>query len=408
MVSRVAVEAARATPLSGTYVPFGALPPQMLGARTPLLVKRDMWVMGDSITLNGNAPGLAGTPAFGLFEYGPTSYLAHAVLRVGGRLHVGRSYATAGATPGQIKDAHLATVVDGAPAACAVLAGTNGVASQSLATIAADLTAMYTALLAAGTVPILCTIPPQNTLAAANSPVVTLNSWIRAYAQQNGLPLADFYAVTVNASNGEWKAGYSSDGVHPSEPGAEAMGIELARVITATWPAVSPDLPWDNLDGRNMLSNGLLMLDSNADGHPDTWGLLAGMGTSTVSLTTAPAGFPGQVFTGTRGDTDLLEQGGTITLTPGNRYRWTMVAGATCSGSQSWTIRVEASNGAGILFGWPDFHTTVPTGVTTVEFVCPSLSTYSMVPRVWARDASGAVVRFGAHKLVDLTAAGLA
>lgn len=377
-------------------------------AHTARAMSRDLWAIGDSITDNGNALGW-GAPAggAGMWAWQPVSYLAHAALGIGARLVPAGVSATFGYTAAQIRATHLPNAVAARPAACVVLAGANGVGLVALASILADITGMWDELLAVGTVPVACTIPPQNTT-PGSAAILSLNSAIRTHAARRGIPLADFYSVTVDEATGQWRAGMSGDGVHPSATGAAAMGSELSRVINARWPAVATDVPYSAVDALAMIPNQLMLTDAGADGVADGWSWMVGPGTSTATLAVV-AGCPGKMQIITRNDTNALLKSPVVTLTSGHRYRAGMHVGASPAGAGTWTVRLEATTGAGILVGFLDFPAPVASPARVEwEFVAPSgLSAYTFEWRTWARDAADTVLRVGAVSMVDLTAAGL-
>lgn len=187
--------------------------------------------------------------------------------------------------------ARISEIISAAPARCWVMIGTNdcGAAEStiSMASIQANIIAIWTALLSAGIEVIACTIPPQSapswnaTLAAR---VNILNEWIRTNAKlTNGVRLVDIYARMVdpmNANKGTAKTGYmiAGDGLHPSPRGCYYAGKGAAADL-ADIPQV--DLRTTN-NGDNYGTNSANrnLLDSAP--WTNTGGGIAGTATGTT------------------------------------------------------------------------------------------------------------------------------
>jgi lysophospholipase L1-like esterase len=108
--------------------------------------------------------------------------------------------ATGGFTTDQIVATHLPTVLAAKPNACVVLGGINDMTIGAVAVPAstiANLKTIYTSLIAAGILPIACTIPPKNGYTEGPA---SLNAWISRYARNNGFPVLDFYSLLVDPS----------------------------------------------------------------------------------------------------------------------------------------------------------------------------------------------------------------
>ncbi|SOC46392.1 Lysophospholipase L1 [Blastococcus aggregatus] len=74
----------------------------------------------------------------------------------------------------------------------------------------------------AGAVPVLATVPPR-TDGSFTSDVADLNAGIRRSAAVSGTPVIDFFSVLADEGGG-WREGFTLDGVHPTQAGADAMG----------------------------------------------------------------------------------------------------------------------------------------------------------------------------------------
>lgn len=120
-------------------------------------------------------------------------------------------------------------VIDLHPAALIILAGTNDIAGntgpETLTMVEENLQAISELAAAHGIKIILCTLTPVSDYTAhkqtANRPpaqILMLNNWIRTYAQQTHLGLADYYPAIVD-DRGMMREGYSNDGLHPNARG---------------------------------------------------------------------------------------------------------------------------------------------------------------------------------------------
>jgi lysophospholipase L1-like esterase len=204
------------------------------------------------------------------------SYLFWACLISQAKLQFAGIAATGGFTTAQVRATHLPTVLSLRPGMCVVLAGTNDFGNFSDATLfaawQADMTAMYTALLANGTLPIAATLPATNNVGGTYTKLTQANVWITRTATRLGIPLVDFYGATT-ADNGNYAAGLNSDNVHPSAAGAKVMGTALWTLLQNVVPQssvyISQDQP--SIDTTRILSNELFLTDTNADGVPDNW-----------------------------------------------------------------------------------------------------------------------------------------
>lgn len=154
--------------------------------------------------------------------------------------------------------------------------------------------------------------------AARQAQIFELNRWIKAQqntsASRRDMTVIDLAAVVQNplSATGDWKAGYlnsteADPKLHPSQPGAMAMGFEVARAW-AEAGLISPSiLPTNNADNKafnaasNILnSNGLFVAGAGtATGYTTS---TSGGGAVTPTLASRADGFGNdQVLTGTWG-----------------------------------------------------------------------------------------------------------
>jgi lysophospholipase L1-like esterase len=122
------------------------------------------------------------------------------------------------------------------PGAVMILAGTNDVLQgDTAAHIFTVLTGMYDNARADGLPFAVCTLPPMAASAglAHNAVIVDLNSRLRAYAQAQKIPLADYYTALADPVSGELQAAFSSDNVHLTAAGYAAISPVASKAISA-------------------------------------------------------------------------------------------------------------------------------------------------------------------------------
>lgn len=124
-------------------------------------------------------------------------------------------------------------VIDLRPAAVIVLAGTNDIAGntgpETLEMVEENIQAIASLAASHGVKVILSTLTPisdytahKQSIRRPPSDILKLNEWIRGYAQQSHLYLADYYPATVD-EHGMFREGYSDDGLHPDDKGYSLM-----------------------------------------------------------------------------------------------------------------------------------------------------------------------------------------
>lgn len=196
----------------------------------------------------------------------------------------------------------LQTVIQARPAACVTLIGTNDIgAGTPNATIIANYKTIFSALAAAGIVPVVCSLLPR---AAFLSGIHTLNVWLRRYALENSYPYVDFYSLIVDPTTGGLAAAYDfGDGLHQNAAGGKLMGQAVNDALAFLLPLWQPPLPAANTDATGINTNPLFLTDTNADGVPDNWTI---SGAGAVSTLTVDGAVLGKSWNITRGGTDLL------------------------------------------------------------------------------------------------------
>lgn len=124
-------------------------------------------------------------------------------------------------------------IIDLHPEAVIILAGTNDIAGnngpQTLAMVQENLQAIAELATQHGIKVIFCTLTPvsdytKNPQSVRRPPadILKLNAWLRSYAEQYHLGLADYFPATVD-DHGMLREGYSEDGLHPNAKGYALM-----------------------------------------------------------------------------------------------------------------------------------------------------------------------------------------
>lgn len=313
---------------------------------------KNVWAIGDSITNNGSVPGNSGETLRGAIQFGASSVLGWALLQVGGRYVFGGQSSTVGFTSTQIRTTHLPNAVNAHPAVCVVLAGTNDTAADDAPATIANLKAMYAELEAAGTVPVMCTLPPQ----ATPLPFITkVNAFIRTYARAKGFPLADYHQALVTDAGTFNPAYHVGDSVHPNPAGAKVMGGVLAAVLNSLPAEPTGTMLLGGNDPNAMLNDVTL----SASG---TW---APGGTGTFSATAGADGVRGNKFAITAGGAAHNEQlYGALQNQPvaGDRLSVACYLDAPVVPSGgTWSAGLYTSAGA-MITGYAGMSQTLPAG----------------------------------------------
>ena len=208
-------------------------------------VQRSMRVQahGDSITAMGtagyNAAGTALNPADKTCTINQWSgnYAIYGCA-LAGNARLVKSTGISGQTSAQIQARVGTDILAGALSkanVCVILAGTNdweigGVRDYRVTT--ANLQSMYQDCLINGIMPVAVTPPPRSDglsdQAGNRAFLAQIRAWQKSYCASNGIPLVDIFTA-LNDGNGGYAAGYSTDGVHPSNP----VGMQIAGAVLA-------------------------------------------------------------------------------------------------------------------------------------------------------------------------------
>jgi len=76
--------------------------------------------------------------------------------------------------------------------------------------------------------------PRKQSVQRPPADILKLNAWLKDYAAKNNAPYVDYYSAAVDA-NGEFKSGFTNDGLHPNAQGytllAPVIAAALDRVV---------------------------------------------------------------------------------------------------------------------------------------------------------------------------------
>lgn len=379
---------ARLSP-EGLRAAFGAVSAARPGNRVAYL--------GDSIT---QASWLTGS------NFQASSFPLFAMLASGGQLITVANAGVSGDNSSQALARFDADVTPSAPGTVVILLGTNDVGQAvPLATYAANIKAIVAKVRAIGAVPVLGTIPPNNTV-GRHMAISTLNAWLRRYAGRQGIPVLNFYSLLVDPATGGIAAAYNGDGTHPNVAGYLAMGNLVASTLTPLVPPGRPYTSLNNADPLNALSatNSILLTDTNADGVPDGWFAYGGSTGYAHALVTDSA-VPGKLaqITQTANTSIRAIQKGVSGASVGDRLAVSGVVTSDGGVKAQVKLTFTGPNSAGQA---ANFAAVVTRGFYYQEVVVPAGTTGVVLDLI--ADVGTGVVAFGQPTVVNLTSSGIA
>ncbi|MDQ2990761.1 MAG: SGNH/GDSL hydrolase family protein [Pseudomonadota bacterium] len=152
-----------------------------------------------------------------------------------GRPYVNRGIS--GQTTAQMLVRMYPDVIALQPAAMILLAGTNDIAAnngpQTLDMIEQNVMAMVELAQVHHIKVILCALTPISGKQAEHRPpadILKLNAWLKAYAAKTRSAFVDYHAAVVDAQ-GEFRSGYSDDGLHPNARGYQSMKAAVSKAL---------------------------------------------------------------------------------------------------------------------------------------------------------------------------------
>ena len=111
----------------------------------------------------------------------------------------------------------------------------------------------------------------------------SLRSAIFMYFTKWGVPCLDPFSTCIEPTTGGFKSGYTLDGVHPTTLAHGIAGEKLKEQLLSLITNNSSWKPLANIKAGGILSNPLMLLDSNADGWSDDYSDSSAAFTPTIS-----------------------------------------------------------------------------------------------------------------------------
>lgn len=152
-----------------------------------------------------------------------------------GRPYVNRGIS--GQTTAQMLVRMHPDVIDLQPAAMVLLAGTNDIAAnngpQTFDMIRQNVMAMVELAQAHHIRVVLCALTPISGKQSQHRPptdILKLNAWLKDYAAKNSIAYVDYHSAVVDAQ-GEFRSGYSADGLHPNARGYQLMKTAVSKAL---------------------------------------------------------------------------------------------------------------------------------------------------------------------------------
>jgi lysophospholipase L1-like esterase len=266
-----------------------------------------LWaVIGDSISANG---GILPTGLRTQAPQGYTTWLS-AISGQGINIEPAQNCSLSGTTSAQHVSTYLPAALALNPDICIVESGTNdpGGSITGDQTIA-NLTTIYTALLAQGAWVVAILILPRNDgtmTTAIKQQYAYVNRWIRRFASLHGRVICvDLRTVTAyTGTDGNPASGMTSDNIHPNAQGAYYMANQIWTQVKQFVSSGETHYPIDTFDTYdsvanitgNMMANGLFTTTSGGTIGTNSHSALTGTIPGSWSATFTGAG---SAYTGT-------------------------------------------------------------------------------------------------------------
>ena len=333
--------------------------------------------LGDSITRGLGAtnhgdswpPILTGTTVAVAGDSIPT----YAMLYSGGKLAKTVNAGISGNTTAQMLARVQTDVIAYKPSVCVELGGTNDSAKPVPVTeYAANVTGIVRALWKAGIAPVLCTVPTINSV-AQRPIIVNYNAWLRRFASQQGIPLLDFYSLSVDPATGNLlqSAMGNTAGTHPGNTGNALLGKYVADTLGPLVGASPVQIASDGTDALNLVADGL-NYGAQTNGLAAPWGVYGSLPSgATPSVVTDPL-VPGRMqqiaLAGTSAGATLYKR---ITPVPGHRI---VISGTVTktAGAAGFQAYVNTSNQTDTYNQLLDVTEAVTRGRFSTELVVPA------------------------------------
>lgn len=377
------------------------------------LPKQSVMGLGDSLIayMSPYSATLGGDSHMGAVGgHSPLDYVFLGNLLANSAMDVIGSVAESSKTADYIRTNFLPTVKTVRPGYCIVhSAGANDIlVAGEVSPLTFDITEdIFTQLRSVGTTPIVCTLPPAvnatTSATVSQSEISRYNAFVSNYAYKFDCPLLDFYEALVDPATGDYKAGYSTDHVHPNESGAAVMAErvrDLFLKLANTWTRHS--LACVNTAITGQMTNPLLT--DGGSGVPTGWSVGAAVSTSIAASTQ----FPGNELTMTAGASMGYLNLPTLSVAAGAEWDLALRLQTVPSGGGGWGFGI--SNGTTDIMRIGSTSAPNPTAVPA-NTVChlrgkvPAATT-TLYPYIWVH-GSGSILRAGQVTLRNLSASGM-
>jgi lysophospholipase L1-like esterase len=358
---------------------------------------------GDSITASNSAKTL------GLWAFS-NGYAESSICQSGGRYTLLSNAGVSGNTTAQMLARVQTDVIALKPDVCLLLGGTNdfvsGMADSVYTSIFNNLENIIKALLVNKILPIIVTPPPKN---AAATEAKRSQPFYYALARYYGLPLIDMYRTLVDPANGNYKAGLSSDNVHPNASGITLMIAQATPVLSNLANAFCPPYLASVSEASvnnpaNLIRNGSFSI-STTPPTPDSWTVNTTNAIQTLVAATLP--YTGNTFNYVKsvaGGAYALSGSTLSSFAVGNTMQMNVeieVSGLTPATASGFQVSLT-SNAGGIL----RLTNLVQNGINlfSTDFVVPT-GTTTLLPAVYVADA--ATYKVNNFTVINSTALGV-
>ncbi|MCU1675351.1 MAG: hypothetical protein JWM93_109 [Frankiales bacterium] len=332
------------------------------------------WILGDSITVNGVNTSTPNT-------WESRAWYIAASIAAEGKFVIDGIAATGGFTTTQVLATHVPTVLAAKPAMCVVLCGRNDVVNVvPWATVKANLLSMYTQLIAAGVMPVPCTLTANTGNTSAQASLTDqINNFIRIYAAAHKLPVMDVATLTNTTAGGQ-VTGWFADASHPNAVGAKGIGAFVATQLASILPPFTPPVAIVNSSPTtdfNLVTNPLFLTDTNADGTPDNFTVVAGSATGSVALVAGTGSVRGNYMVVSRsGGTGIYyaKMAASAPVVAGRRMALSLRLKATVeAGSAQCFVRAVHASNTTVYAGISEWAADIAEpGLFYTEFVVPA------------------------------------
>jgi len=372
--------------------------------------------LGNRLVTLGDSQTIAGDTITGNTQLRTESFGLWASLYSKGALNFVRNAGKGGDTAASMLARFDTDVTPYSPNIVTILSGANdGNQGVSLATFKATIKTIVAKCAAIGAVPVLMTTPPNNyaSATAQETAMRGYNAWLVRYAAAAGLPCIDVFGIVSDPTQ-RFKylaANEIGDGIHPNSAGHQLIGLALWNTLASSITPNAELLTQYSADPNNIVTNGLFLTDTNADGLADSWNVYAspGQGTFARSVVTDAAVLGKMqrltvtgVGTGSNTIEQYISSSGGTKFVAGDVVRYSGIV--TSTGGTKAQAFLNFPGGGGIYSTW-NVSGPVTRGRFSIEATVPA-GTTQLEPQLTAGGGTGSV-DFGQVTLYNLTKMGV-